>query len=199
MSKRVLPMFSSKSFIVCSNNLWPRKILDYMYFLAKKLIYILVLPIPFGAVYSEPQMAVSQAIVHSKTLNKTYISDSHVVHFPLSLQDQLSQSHPYMTTGKTIALTIWTFVGKGHKEGGGPKNWCFWNVVLEKTLESPLDCKEIKPVNSTGNQVWIFIGRTDVEAKAPIVWPPDGKNRLTGKDSNTSKDWRQKEKRVAED
>ena len=93
-----------------------------MYFLAKKLIYILVLPIPFGAVYSEPQMAVSQAIVHSKTLNKTYISDSHVVHFPLSLQDQLSQSHPYMTTGKTIALTIWTFFGKGHKEGGGPKN-----------------------------------------------------------------------------
>ena len=100
---------------------------------------------------------------------------------------------------KTIALIIWTFVGKGHKEGWVPKNWCFWNVVLEKTLESPLDCKEIKPVNSKGNQVWVFIGRTDVEAKTPIVWPPDGKSRLIGKDSNASKDWRQKEKWVAED
>ena len=148
-------------------------------------------------------MAVSQATVHSKTLNKTYICDSHVVHFSLSLQYQLScsnsQSHPYMTTGKTIDFIMWTLVGKGHKEGWVPKNWGFWNVVLEKTLESPLDCKEIQPVNSKGNRVWIFIGRTDVEAKAPIVWPPDGKSQLIGKDSNASKDWRQKEKRMAED
>jgi len=65
-----------------------------------------------------------------------------------------------------------------HKEGWAPKNWYFWTVVLEKTLESPLDCKEIKPVNPKGNQSWIFIGRTDAEAEAPILGPPDAKNRL---------------------
>ena len=64
-----------------------------------------------------------------------------------------------------------------------PKNWWFWIVVLEKTLESPLDCKEIKPVHPKGNQSWIFIGRTDAEAEAPILWPPDAKSWLTGKDS----------------
>ena len=68
-----------------------------------------------------------------------------------------------------------------HKEGRVPKNWCFWTVVLEKTLESPLDSKEIKSVNSKGNQPWIFIGRTDAEAEAPILWPPDVKDQLTEK------------------
>ena len=70
-----------------------------------------------------------------------------------------------------------------HKEGWVPKNWCFLIVVLEKTLKSPLDSKEIKPVNPKGNQPWIFIRSTDAEAKAPILWPPDAKNKLTGKDS----------------
>ena len=69
-----------------------------------------------------------------------------------------------------------------HKEDWVSKNWCFWTVVLEKTLESPLDCKEIKPVNPKGNQSWIFIGRIDVEAEAPILWPPAAKSRLIGKD-----------------
>ena len=69
-----------------------------------------------------------------------------------------------------------------HTEGWAPKNWYFWTVVLDKTLESPLDCKEIKPVNSKGNQSWIFIGRTDDEAEAPILWPPDTKSQLIGKD-----------------
>ena len=68
-----------------------------------------------------------------------------------------------------------------HKESWAPKNWSFWTVVLEKTLESPLDCKEIKPINSKGNQSWISIGRTDAEAETPILWPPDGKNWLIGK------------------
>ena len=68
-----------------------------------------------------------------------------------------------------------------HKEGWVPKNWCFQTLMLEKTLESLLDCKEIKPINPTGNQPWIFIGRTDVEAEAPIIWPHDEKNRLIGK------------------
>ena len=70
------------------------------------------------------------------------------------------------------------------------KNWCFWTVVLEKTLESLLDCKEIKPINPKGNQPWIFIGRTDAEAEASIFWPPDANNRLIGKDPDASKDWR---------
>ena len=74
-----------------------------------------------------------------------------------------------------------------YKESWEPKNWCFWTVVLEKTLESPLNCKEIKPVNSKGNQSWIFIGRTDTEAEAPILWPPDEKNWLTGKDPDAGK------------
>ena len=68
------------------------------------------------------------------------------------------------------------------KENWSLKNWCFWTVVLEKTLESPLDCKEIKLVNPKGNQSWIFVGRTDAEAETPICWPPDAKNWLTGKD-----------------
>ena len=69
-----------------------------------------------------------------------------------------------------------------HKESWVLKNWCLWTVVLEKTLESPLDCKEIKPVNPKGDQHWIFIGRTDAEAEAPVLWPPDSKNWLIGKD-----------------
>ena len=84
-----------------------------------------------------------------------------------------------------------------HKDGWGPKNWCFQIVVLEKTLESPLDCKEIKPVKPKGDQPWIFIGRTNAEA--PIIWPPDAESWLIGKDPDAGKDWGQKEKGVAED
>ena len=80
-----------------------------------------------------------------------------------------------------------------HKEGRVPKNWCFWTVVLEKTLESPSDCKEIQPVHPKGNWSWIFIGRTDVESETPILWPPDVKSRFIREDPNSGKDWRQKE------
>ena len=80
---------------------------------------------------------------------------------------------------KAMVFPVWVWE-LDHKEGWAPENWCFWTMVLEKTLESPLDCKEFKPVNSKGNKSWIFIGRTDAEA--PILWPPDGKNWLTGKD-----------------
>ena len=79
-----------------------------------------------------------------------------------------------------------------HNESWALKNWCFWTVMLEKDLESPLDCSEIKPVNPEGNQSWIFIGRTDAEAETPILWPPDAKNWLIGKDLDAGKDWRQK-------
>ena len=81
--------------------------------------------------------------------------------------------------------------GLDYKEGWEPKNWCFWTVMLDKTLESPLDCKEIQQINSKGNQSWIFIGRTDAEAEAPILWPRDMKNQLIGKDPDAGKDWRQ--------
>ena len=80
-----------------------------------------------------------------------------------------------------------------------PKNWCFWTGVLEKTLESPLDCKEIQPVHPKGDQSWVFHGRTDVEAETPILWPPDVKNWLTGKDPDAGKDWRQAEKGTRKD
>ena len=81
-----------------------------------------------------------------------------------------------------------------YKEIWAPKNWYFWTVVLEKILESPLDCKEIKPVHPKGNQSWIFIGRTDAEAETPVLWPPDLKNWLIGKDPDAGKDWRREEK-----
>ena len=77
-----------------------------------------------------------------------------------------------------------------YRESWALKNWCFWTVVLEKTLESPLDCKEIQPVNPKGHQPWIFIGRTDAEAETPVLWPPDGKNWLIWKDPDSGNDWR---------
>ena len=86
-----------------------------------------------------------------------------------------------------------------YKESWAPKNWCFWTMVLEKTFESPLDCKEIKPVHPKGDQSWIFIGRTDAEAETPILWPPDVKNWLIGKDPDAGKDWRREEKGTTED
>ena len=86
-----------------------------------------------------------------------------------------------------------------HKEGWAPKNWCFWTMVLEKTLESPWDSKEIKPVNPNRNQSWIFVGRTGAEAEAPILWPLDVNSWLTGKHPEAGKDWRQEEKGTTED
>ena len=92
-----------------------------------------------------------------------------------------------------VCIWEWTI-----KKAEYRRNWCFWSVVLEKTVESPLDCKEIKPVNPKGNQSWLFIGRTDVETEAPILWPPDAKNELIGKDPDAGKDWRQEEKGMTE-
>ena len=86
-----------------------------------------------------------------------------------------------------------------YKGSQAPKNWCFWTVVLEKTLQSPLDGKEIQPVHPKGNQSWIFIRRTDTEAEAPILWLPDAKNWLIRKDPDAGKDWRRDEKGMTED
>ena len=85
-----------------------------------------------------------------------------------------------------------------HKESWVLKNWCFWTVMVEKTLECPLYCKEIQLIHTKGNQSWIFIGRTDVEAETPILWPPDAKKWLIRKDSDAGKSWRQKEKGMTE-
>ena len=86
-----------------------------------------------------------------------------------------------------------------YKESWAPKNWCFWTVVLEKTLESALDSKEIQPVRPKGNQSWILIGRTDAEAETPILWPPEAKNWLIRKDPDAGKDWRWEDKGTTED
>ena len=108
-----------------------------------------------------------------------------------------------MTTGRSIAWLhhfssshVWMWE-LNHKESWMPKNWCFWTVVLEKTLASPLDCKNNKPVNLKGNQPWRFMGRTDAEAS--ILWPPDAKSWLIGKDPDAGEDWRQEEKGMTED
>ena len=85
------------------------------------------------------------------------------------------------------------------EESWVPKNWCFWTVVLEKTLERPLDCKEIQPVHSKGDQPWVFIARTDGKAETPILWPPHAKSWLIGKDSDAGRDWRKEEKGMTED
>ena len=88
-------------------------------------------------------------------------------------------------------------IQKSQNESGN--NWCFWTVVLEKTLESPLDCKEIQPVHPKGDQSWVFIGRTDAKAETPILWPPHVKSWLTGKDPDAGRDWGQEEKGTTED
>ena len=100
---------------------------------------------------------------------------------PSSQSYGFSSSHVWM----------WELV---YKESWALKNWCFWTMVLEKTLENVLDCKEIWPVNPKGNQSWIFIGRTDAEAETPVFWPPDAKNWLIGKDPDAGKNWRQEKK-----
>ena len=135
----------------------------------------------------------------------------------LKLKDRYSLEESYDKTRQHIKKQRHYFANKGstsqsygfssshvwmwkfdYKESWVPKNWCFWPVVLEKTLKSPLGCKEIKPVHPKGNQSWIFIGRTNAEAEASILWTPDTKNWLIGKDSDSGKDWSQ-ETGMAED
>ena len=108
-----------------------------------------------------------------------------------------ANKHPYSQSYGFSSSHVWMWE-LDHKESWALKNWCFWTVVLEKTLESPLECKEIKLINPEGNQSWIFIGRTDAEAEAPIHWPPDVKSSLIRKDPDAGKDWRQ-EKETTKD
>ena len=111
--------------------------------------------------------------------------------------NSLTKVHIVKAMVLPVVVCWWLWMWElDHKEGWAPKNWCFW-TVLEKTLESPLNCKEIKLVNPKGNQPWIFTGRIDAEA--PILGPPDVKRRLIGKDLDAGKDWRQEEKGTTED
>ena len=93
-------------------------------------------------------------------------------------------------------LQMWEL---GYKESRGPKKWCFWTVVLEKTLESSLDCRQIQPVHPKGDESSVFIERTDVEAETPVLWPPNAKSWLIGKDPDAGKDWRQEKKGMTKD
>ena len=122
-------------------------------------------------------------------MNPDSILQSRDITLPISLS---SQSYGFSTS----YVWMWEL---DDKESWVPKNWCFGTVLLEKTLESPLDCKGIQPVHSKGNQCWIFTGRTDAEAETSILWPADVKNWLTEKDPEAGKDWRQEEKGTTED
>ena len=123
----------------------------------------------------------------------------------MSNLDRVLKNRDITLPTKSISSKLWFSSGYvwmwklDHKESWVPKNWFFWIVVLEKTLESPSDSKEIQPVHPKGSQPWTFIGRTDTEAEAPILWPPDVKSWLTGKDSDAEKDGRSKEKGAEED
>ena len=129
---------------------------------------------------------------------------SHEISYDQPRQHIKKQRHYFVNKGPSSqgygfsSSPVW--MGKlDYKESWAPKNWCFWTVVLEKTFESPLDCKEIKPVHPKGDQSWVFIGRTNVEAETPILWPPDVKNWLIWKYPDAGNDWRQEEKGMTED
>ena len=141
----------------------------------------------------------------------------HMVTAPMKLKDAYSLEESYDQPRQHIKKQRHYFANKGpssqsygfpsshvsiweldYKESWVPQNWCFWTVVLEKTLEGPLDCKEIHPVHPKRDQSWVFIGRTDVEAETLILWPPDVKSWLIWKDPDAGKDWRQEEKGTTE-
>ena len=134
--------------------------------------------ISFSRDLPNPGMANLESVLKSR--------DKFVNKFPSSQGYGFSSSHVWM----------WEL---DYKESWAPKNWCFWTVALEKTLESPLDCKEIQPVHPEGDQSWVFIGRTDAEAETPVLWPPHAKSWLIGKDSDAGRDWGQEEKGTTED
>ena len=114
----------------------------------------------------------------------------------LKCKDIALPANVHLVKAMVFPTVMWEL---DYKESWVPKNWCFWEVVLEKTLESSLDCKEIQPVHPKGDQSWMFIGRTDFEAEIPILWPPDAKSWLIGKDPDAGKDWRQEKKGMEED
>ena len=150
-------------------------------------------------VYSFPLLCSSRIyyilFVHSTIKLALYIHKFHIhrISWP-QIKSILKYSRKFQKAKLEFAVCHQLF-----EEGWASENWCFWTVELEKTLDSPLDCKEIKPVNPKGNQSWIFIGRTDTEAEASILWPPDVESWLNRKDPDAGKDWGQEEKGMTED
>ena len=134
---------------------------------------------------------IERCLLHGKSYDQTGQHSKQKTHYTAN-KGPYSPSYGFSSNH----VLMWEL---DYKENWVLKNWCFWILVLEKTLESPLDSKEIKPLNPKGNQSWIFIGRTYAEAEAPILWPPDMKNWLTEKDPDAGKDWRREEKETTKD
>ena len=132
--------------------------------------------------YNQPRQLIKKQSFLAKLIKKHYFANKGL------------SSHGYGFSSSHVWM--WEL---DHKESRVLKNWCFWTVVLEKTLESPFFCKQIKPVHPKGDQSWVFIVRTDVEAETPVLWPPDAKSWLIWKDPDAGKDWRWKEKGMTED
>ena len=146
--------------------------------------------LPYLVTYNWPKCAEIHVIILSSQ-RKRRIKD-------ISFFDQgYAVRHTQNTHGFSSShVWMWEL---DYKESWAPNNWCFWTVVLEKTFQSPLGCKKIQPVHPKGNQSWVFIAGTDVEAETPVLCPPDAKRWLTGKESDAGKDWRREEKGTTED
>ena len=140
-----------------------------------------------------------RAAIHGVTNSQTWLSDLTELRHHIKMQRHYFANKGLSSQGYGFSSGHVWMRELDYKKSWKPKNWCFWTVVLEKTLESPLDCKEIQQVHPKRNQSWIFIGRTDVEAETPILRPPDVKSWLIWKDPDAGKDWRQEEKGMTED
>ena len=157
-----------------------------------------------GTGFAYPPMFTAHTMI-SYTVGIHYILESILTYWATNKNNvytwtvfTLQKNFASMILFDSYYIQVWMWQ-LDHKESWVLKNWCFWTVVLEKTLGSPLDCKEVQPVHPKGDQSWVFIGRTDAEAEAPILWPPDVKSWLIGKDTDAGKDWGQEEKGTTED
>ena len=157
---------------------------------------LLFLPSSFPCISSFPVSQFFASGGQSIVTNVSTCVNIHLFSFNLATRQHIKKQRHYFTNKgpssqsygfSSSHVWMWEF---DYKESWALKNWCFWTVVLEKTLESPLDSREMQPVHPEGNQSWIFIRRTDAEAETPVLWPPDVKNWLTGKDHDAGKDWR---------
>ena len=168
-------------------------------FIVQLLSHVRLFETPWTAAHQASlSFTISQTLLRFMSIESNMLSNHLILYCPLLLlpsilADQGPSNHSYGFTSSHV----WRWE-LDHKESWPPNNWCFWTEVLEKTLESPLDCKEIQPVHPKGNQSWIFIKRTDAEAVALILWPPDVKNWLIWKDPDAGKHWRQEEKEMTE-
>ena len=149
----------------------------------------------WGAPKSLQMVTAAMKLKDACSLEKSYDQSRQQV---IKQRQYFAYKGPYSQSYDFSSSYVWMWE-LDYKESWVPKKWCLWTVVLEKTLESPLNCKEIKSVNPKRNQSWIFIRRTGAEAETPILWPPDEKNWFLEKDPDAGKDWRQEEKGTAED